>query len=391
MNYVDSQEQLESLCNELGAADYICLDTEFMRERTFYPQLCLIQLAVPGSQFADSEKPRTANSEPRTFAVDPLANLDLKPLLEILTDAKLIIIHSGRQDFEILYNLTGKLPKTVFDCQIAAMVCGFGEQVSYQELVRQFCNTDIDKSQRYTDWAKRPLSEKQISYALSDVIYLPEIYKKLNERLDSEERKLWLEQEDAELTNLKNYADDPDNAWQRIKHRDKKHAHLGVLMEVTKWRDAAARQQNKPRRWVIKDESLIEIALRKPHNAVDLLAIRNIGSLNKTMSAEIISAVERGLTLAKNQIPVLKKPPKKSADPAVVDLLKLLFKHKCLQNDVASKLMGSTEEIEKLANGNKSAFSDGWRYELFGRDAEKLMAGELTFSVDSKSGKLKIS
>ncbi len=377
-NYIDSQGQLEDLCGLLINADYICVDTEFLRERSFFPQLCLIQLGFG------------APADLKTYAVDPLAKLDLKPLLKILISDKLLIFHSGKQDLEIIYNLTGELPKNIFDTQIAAMVCGFGEQVSYQELVREFCKAEIDKSQRFTDWSKRPLNQKQVDYALADVAYLPEIYKKLSEKMNSKERKIWLKEEEAWLINPENYRDEPEDAWQRIKHRDKKNSHLGILQEIAKWRDLRAREMNKPRRWVMKDESLTEIALRKPETEQELKDIRNIGSLSKPVVKEILAAVKRGLEMPKDKIPQLKKRPNKTADAAVVDLLKLLFKLKCAESDVAPKLMGNTEDIEKLAHGGKTIFSEGWRYDIFGRDAERLLAGELKFSVDAKTGKLKI-
>lgn len=380
MSYVESQSKLDDLCRLLIDSDYICVDTEFLRERTFFPQLCLIQIGIPNKN----------DNTVATYAVDPLAKLDLTILLEILTDEKLLVFHSGKQDLEIIYNLTGKLPKNVFDTQVAAMVCGFGEQVSYQQLVSEFSNATIDKSQRYTDWSKRPLSQKQIDYALADVAYLPEIYRKLSEKMNSKERKVWLSEEESWLINPNNYLEDPDEAWQRIKHRDKKNCHLGVLKEIAKWRDLRARQLNKPRRWVMKDESLMEIALRKPVTEDEVQEIRNIGSLSKTVVKEIITAVNKGLEIPKEQLPQLKKRPKKSADPAVLDLLKLLFKLKCSESDVAPKLMGLTEDIEKLALGGENHFQSGWRYEIFGKYAEKLLAGELTFSVDPKTGKLKI-
>ncbi len=366
------------MCGLLIDADYICVDTEFLRERTFFPQLCLVQLGIP------------KKGKPDTYAIDPLAGLDLKPLFEILTSDKLLIFHSAKQDLEIIYNLTGKLPKNVFDTQIAAMVCGFGEQVSYQELVREFCKEEIDKSQRYTDWSKRPLSKKQIEYALADVEYLPEIYHQLSKRIDTEERKIWLEEEDRWLVETENYEDKPENAWERIKHRDKKNSHLGVLMHVAKWRDEKARENDKPRRWVMKDESLIEIALRKPQTGEDLKNIRNIGSLNRSHITEIIAAVKSGLDMPKDDLPKLKKRPQKTPDAGVLDLLKLLFKIKCAEAGVAPKLLGTTEDIEKLALGDGAHFKSGWRYEVFGQYAEKLLAGELNFAVDAMTGKLKI-
>jgi ribonuclease D len=368
--YIDSNEKLQKLCSKLKKAKYICLDTEFMRERSFYPELCLIQINIDGE----------------SCAVDPMVGLDLKPLLKILTGSKLVVLHSGRQDLEILYNLTGKLPKKIFDTQIAAMVCGFGEQVGYRELVRQIAGADVDKSERYTDWSRRPLYEKQLDYALADVKYLPQIYEKLEAQLKSEKRKTWLEAEEKYLIDPKNYEDDPEDSWEKLKHRDKKSCHLGVLKEITKWREIKAREVNKPRRWVMKDDTLMEIAMRKPDSAKDLKELRSFVGVSDKFIPQILEAIEAGINLPKAKQPKLPPKPKQGADQAAIDLMKLLLKIKAAENDVVPRLVAEQHDIEKFLQGEKVPFTSGWRHEVFGKYADDLANGKLGFSL--KKGKL---
>ena len=368
--YIDSNEKLQKLCSKLKKAKYICLDTEFMRERSFYPELCLIQINIDGE----------------SIAVDPMVGLDLKPLLKILTGSKLIVLHSGRQDLEILYNLTGKLPKKIFDTQIAAMVCGFGEQVGYRELVRQIAGADVDKSERYTDWSRRPLYEKQLDYALADVKYLPQIYEKLEAQLKAEKRKTWLEAEEEDLIDPKNYDDDPEDAWEKLKHRDKKVCHLGVLKEITKWREIKAREVNKPRRWVMKDDTLMEIAMRKPDSAKDLKELRSFVGVSDKFIPQILEAIEAGINLPKAKQPKLPPKPKQGADQAAIDLMKLLLKIKAAESDVVPRLVAEQHDIEKFLQGEKVPFNSGWRHEVFGKYADDLANGKLGFSL--KKGKL---
>ncbi len=369
--YIDTDEKLQKLCKTLDKAKIIYFDTEFMRERTFYPVLCLIQLS-------DGKD---------CYAVDPLAGLDLKPLLKILTGKKTLVFHSGTQDLEILYNLTGRLPKNIFDTQIAAMVCGFGEQVGYQELVRAIVGAEIDKSHRFTDWSRRPLSVGQVNYALADVLHLPKIYETLEARLKKERRKKWLIEEEKDLMDIDNYREDPDTAWEKIRHRDKKNCHLGVLMELAKWRDLKAREVNRPRRWVMKDEVMMELAMRKPKTRDDL---KNLRTLNGGLQhgEEVFAAIARGLAIPKDKQPKLKPRPKKEADQGVVELLKILLKVRAAEEKVVPRLVASNEEIDKYAAGERVPFSKGWRYEVFGKYADDFLSGKVKFGV--VKGKLKI-
>jgi len=370
--YIDTPEKLQKLCEAIKTADNICFDTEFMRERTFFPILCLIQLGVDGKQ----------------YAVDPLAGMDLTPLLEILTSDKLIILHSGRQDLEIIYNLTKKLPKNVFDTQIAAMVCGFGDQASYQQLVADILKKHVNKAERYTDWAARPLSSSQIEYALSDVEYLPELYKFLNDKIEKENRRLWLISEEESLVNAQYYAENFDDAWLKVKHREKKNCDLGVLQQVSKWREIKAREFDRPRRRIIGDDQLVEIALRPPKTEEALKKVRNL-NISSSHIPSLLQAVEAGLAIAVEDKPRMKPRPKKTPDAGVVELLKILLKVKCEENKLAPKLLASTEDIEKFALGEDAPFLHGWRAEVFGKTAQNLVAGNISFKVEN--GKMKIT
>ena len=370
--YIDTQEKLQELCKELKTAKLVGFDTEFMREKTFFPILCLIQL----------------NVNDKAYAVDPL-KIDVKALLEILVEAPLLIFHSGRQDLEIIYNLIGKLPKNIFDTQIAAMVCGFGEQVSYQMLVQNILNKRVDKTERYTDWAARPLSKGQIEYALSDVIHLPEIYAKLNESLTRDKRDKWFENEEGPLKDQKYFAENASEAWQKVKHREKKNCHLGVLKEIAAWRELKARRVDRPRKRVLSDDALIEIALRKPKTKEELTRMRSFGSHRDETIAEILKVVEKGMGTSDDNMPKMKPRPKKEADAGTLELLKIILKTQCSKNEVAPKLVATTDELEQFILGEKPDFLNGWKYEIFGKFAEDLLAGKTKLFVEN--GRMKIA
>ena len=370
--YIDTTEKLQKLCEAVKKTKVIGFDTEFMRERTFFPILCLIQLNIEG----------------KAYAIDPL-KVDVKELLEILVKAPMLVFHSGRQDLEIIYNLIGKLPKNIFDTQIAAMVCGFGEQVSYQQLVQNMLGQRIDKTERYTDWAARPLRDEQLEYALADVIYLPEIYKQLSESLVRQNREKWFQNDEASLKDTKFFEANEYDAWQKIKHREKKNCHLGVLKEIASWRELKARRVNKPRKRVLTDDAVIEIALRKPKSADDITKLRSFGHHRAETVQEVLAVVAKGLNLDDANIPKLKPRPKKEADGGVVELLKIILRSQCSKNDVAPKLVASSEEIEQFVLGEKPDFLNGWKYEIFGKYAEDLIAGKTKLFVEN--GKMKIA
>jgi len=372
--YIDSDEELQKLCAGLRKAKVIYFDTEFMRERSFYPKLCLIQVGYGKHQ----------------AAIDPLAKLDLKPLLKILTSAtKLLVFHSGRQDLEIIYNLTGKLPKNIFDTQLAAMVCGFGEQVSYMQLVEQICGEKIDKSQRFTDWSKRPLLKKQIDYALADVVYLPKIHDSLAGALKTQKRGKWLNAEEEALLDIKTYKENPKDAWTKIKHKGKKHADLGVLQALAEWREKEAIRKDKPRGFIIKNEILVELAIQRPKTEKAIQNFRGLGNVSRETSAKILAVIQQGCDLPDSKKPKLKPRPTRKADSGVIDMLKLLLKKTCEKEKIAPRLIADSSDLEKFALGEEAIFSKGWRYETFGKKAEQLLRGEIFFKISN--GQLKIT
>lgn len=364
--YIDNPESLQKLCERLSAAKVIFFDTEFIRERTFYPNLCLLQIGV------DNE----------LFAVDPL-KVDAQPLLELLVSCEtLVVLHSGRQDLEILFNATGKLPKNVFDTQIAATVCGFGEQVGYQQLVSKLTGNEIDKSQRFTDWSKRPLSAQQIDYALKDVEYLPKIYEKLNAQIEKENRKQWLLDDEKALLDLETYKEDPENAWKKIKSKNKRHADVAVLRELAKWRDEQAMSQNKPRRRIVSDDVLIEFAIQKPKTPQALERFRKVGNVSHETMQKLQQIVIAADDLPKESQPKNRRSNKDGFDDEVLDMLKLLLKYNSSKMGVVPKLVASGEDLANFIRGEEVQFLEGWRYEAFGADAEKLLNGELFFKVN---------
>lgn len=379
--YIDNNDDLQKLCSELDGAKEIFFDTEFMRERTYYPKLCLIQIGYISKTPSQEEGDGGGN-----YAIDPLAGMDLTPLLEKLVSREtLLIFHSGRQDLEIIFNEIGKLPENIFDTQIAAMVCGFGEQVSYAQLVDKFAGEKIDKSQRFTDWSKRPLSDKQIQYALNDVIYLPKIYEGLKTSLAEDGRDQWLTQEVAGLINPASYDEDPMETWKKIKSKGTRNLDLGVLQHLSAWRDLRARKVDKPRRFLIKDEVLVGVANNIPKNIDELKNFRGIGNVSRETLEKMMEAIAKGQATEEDDKPQLKARPRHHADGYVVDLLKLLLKRTCSEKNVAAKLIASSSDLEAFALGKEVKFSEGWRYDVFGKQAEALLNGEIKFSVKDNS------
>lgn len=363
--YIDNPESLQKLCDELDGAAEIFFDTEFIRERTFYPQLCLVQIGFGG----------------RNFAVDPI-KIDISPLLEqIVSRETLLIFHSGKQDLEILFNATGKLPKNVFDTQIAAMVCSFGEQVSYQNLVQALVGADIDKAQRFTDWAQRPLSEAQIFYALKDVEYLPEIYAKLSSEIAEKNRAEWLIEEEKALLDVRIYDEKPEDAWLKIKGKNRRQLDLRVLQELAKWRDMQARRLNKPRRRIISDEMLVELAVQKPKNLDSIERFRKSGNVSRETFAYLIELIAEAAKLPKLTLDKSSRRDEVAVDEDAVDMLKLLLRHSCAKLGVVAKLVADSDDLRRFLCGEEVAFVRGWRYVVFGEAAEKLVSGKRAFKI----------
>ncbi|MBW8319047.1 MAG: ribonuclease D [Rhizobium sp.] len=364
---IETTAALEEACLKLAQSDFITIDTEFLRETTFWPELCLIQMASPDLE----------------VIVDPLAKgLDLSPFFALMADTSVIkVFHAARQDIEIIFHLGKLIPHPIFDTQVAAMVCGFGDSVSYDQLVQKVKNVHIDKTSRFTDWSRRPLSEKQLDYALADVTHLRDVYLKLKEELDREGRAGWLTEEMAILESRETYDLHPDDAWQRLKMRLRKPQELAVMQYVAAWREREARNRNVPRSRVLKDDAIYEIAQQQPKDTDALSRLRTIpkGWERSTSGAAIIEQVNAALALPKTEMPhVNRHSQAPEGAQAAVELLKVLLRLTSEKHGVASKVIANTEDLEKIAAEGEKAdvpAMHGWRRELFGDVALKLISG----------------
>lgn len=372
---ITTTEELAAFCAPLAHTDFVTVDTEFMRERTYWPKLCLVQLGGPDG----------------AVAIDPLApDIKLDPLFELLANPKVLkVFHAARQDVEIFYNLTGQVPHPMFDTQVAAMVCGFGEAASYETLADKLANAKIDKSSRFTDWTNRPLTEKQITYALGDVIYLRKVYEKLRDQLQKSNRISWVQEEMKILTSISTYKIDPQEVWRRFKWRADKPRLRAILRELAAWRELEAQRLNVPRNRVVRDEALMEIAHHPPGNTHDLSRIRglNTGFAESRQGKEILDAVAKALALPSDQCPTGEgRRILPSGLGPVMDLLKVLLKQTSEEHGVATKLIATTDELEEIAADDDADVPamQGWRRELFGHLALELKRGELALSVKGK-------
>jgi ribonuclease D len=364
---IETTAALEEACLKLAQSDFITIDTEFLRETTFWPELCLIQMASPDLE----------------VIVDPLAKgLDLAPFFALMADPSVIkVFHAARQDIEIIFHLGNLIPHPIFDTQVAAMVCGFGDSVSYDQLVQKVKNVPIDKTSRFTDWSRRPLSEKQLDYALADVTHLRDVYLKLKEELDREGRAGWLTEEMAILESRETYDLHPDDAWQRLKMRLRKPQELAVMQYVAAWREREARSRNVPRSRVLKDDAIYEIAQQQPKDTEALSRLRTIpkGWERSASGAAIIEQVNAALALPKTDMPhVHRHSHAPEGAQAAVELLKVLLRLTSEKHGVASKVIANTEDLEKIASEGEKAdvqAMHGWRRELFGDVALKLISG----------------
>jgi ribonuclease D len=372
MHVITTTSQLADACAALARHAYVAIDTEFLREQTFWPELCLVQMAGPEQE----------------LIVDPLApGIDLKPLFELMADARTLkVFHAGRQDIEIVYAKAGIIPHPIFDTQVAAMVCGFGEAVSYGNLVKRITGADVDKSTRFTDWSRRPLSEKQLRYALGDVTHLQKIYQHLRVELDGSGRETWLQEEMATLTDPKTYTFHPEDAWRRLKLRVKNRRALAALVELAAWRERQAQSQNVPRARVLRDEALYDIANHAPTDTAKLGELRTLseGFSRSSRAREIVEAVKRGLARDPKTLPVLRSSNGLTAEAtALVDLLRVLLKAAAARNRVAPRLIADMDDLERIAVEGEPdvAALRGWRRDLFGEDALRLKRGEIALAV----------
>jgi len=374
MDIITSTDALEALCAELARDEFVTVDTEFMREQTFWPILCLIQIA--GSA--------------REAVIDPLApGLDLAPFHALMANGSVTkVFHAARQDIEILYLRSGAVPKPIFDTQVAAMVCGFGEQVGYEALARQLAGAQIDKSSRFTDWSHRPLSPRQLSYALSDVTHLRTIYSRLKLRLDHSGREPWLEEEMAVLTSPETYQTDPDKSWRRVKFRPRNRRQLAVLIELAAWREREAQTRDVPRSRVLKDDAIAELATQAPQSEADLKRLRALpkGYATSRFKDGILAAVKRAAERPQADLPPLEPngEPRQDGVSASVEVLRLALKIVSEAEGIAPRLIASSSDLEAIATGATEGIPalSGWRRRVFGSIALQLMSGEVDIGLE---------
>lgn len=379
---IDTNAALIEFCDLVKGSDFIAVDTEFMRENTFWPELCLIQIA----------------DRNHAAAIDPMAQgIDLQPLLDLLVgnEDMLKVFHAGGQDVEIIFNLTGKTPHPIFDTQIGQMALGQAEQVGYSNLVEAWLGLQLDKGARFTDWSRRPLDTRQIDYAIGDVTHLAKIFPMMLDKLIKTGRGHWLDEEMEKLADPANYSVDPENAWQRIKIPSRKPDVLGRLRALAAWREREARSKNLPRGRIVKDETLADLAAHPPKDQDGLGRVRGLSATWKSndIGARLMDALTYAKPLGKDDMPdrAPRGPGLGKEGALVADLLKLLLKIRARELNVAARLIARSDELEALAAGARTGISmmEGWRYEVFGHAAVDLVEGRMGFAV--KNGKLVMS
>lgn len=370
---------LAAFCKRVAASDYVTIDTEFIRDKTYWPLLCLIQIA----------------NQDEAAAVDTLApDIDLGPVFELIADRSTVkVFHAARQDVEIFHHIADCIPSPLFDTQVAAMVCGYGESVGYERLAASLANARIDKSMRFTDWSHRPLSSKQIDYALADVTHLRRIYDTLKKRLEDSGREEWVAEEIAVLTDPNTYRLAPEDAWRRLRTRNRNRRFLAILRELAAWRESEARNRDVPRSRVLRDDTLTEVAAHAPKTADDLKHLRAFpyDSRSKAVIETVLQLVKKGEAVPDNECP---EPPAASARTPLsggsVDLLKVLLKKRCEEHEVAQKLVASADDIEAIARDDNAEVPalHGWRRRIFGEDALALKKGQLALTTDGREVKV---
>ncbi|MGH1479361.1 MAG: ribonuclease D [Geminicoccales bacterium] len=369
MTLLTTTAEVEEFCRELAEEPYITIDTEFMRDRTYWPKLCLVQLA----------------GKDRFAAIDPLeSDLDLQPLFDLMANPDVIkVFHACRQDVEIFYHLTGRTPAPIFDSQLAAMVLGYGDEVGYETLVTKIAKARIDKSSRFTDWSRRPLSDQQLNYALADVTHLRVIYEQLKQELENAGRTDWADQELSELTSANTYEQPPELAWKRVKIRSKDKRFIAIVQALAAWRETEAQTRDMPRNRIIRDDLLMEVAANRPTSPDDIAKLRRVSVDKKTMIG-MADAIKAALDLPKDHLPalpVVQKLPR-GIGP-IVDLLRVLLKFKCEENNVAQRLVANTGDLEAIAADDEADVRAlrGWRYQVFGEAALDLKHGRLGLAI----------
>jgi ribonuclease D len=378
---ITKSDDLTKLVDRLSKHPFIAVDTEFMRENTYWPELCLLQVA----------------SSEEAAAIDPNAGIDLTPILDLMVENKdvLKVFHAGGQDLEIVHNLTGKVPAPLFDTQIAAMALGHGEQIGYSNLIESLLGHSLDKGARFTDWSRRPLDKRQIDYAIADVTHLATIFPRMVEKLRKNGRGAWLDEEMERLADPSSFAFDPQDAWKRLKLPSRNPAVLGRLKALAAWRETEARSKNLPRGRILKDDTMGELAIHPPKTQEELGQVRGLSSgwRSNDIGGRLMAALAAAKPLGPDELPDRepRRPGLTKEGALVSDLLKLLLKIRSKEAGVASKLIARADELEALAAGVRNGLSilSGWRFEEFGRDAVDLVEGRIGFTIEN--GKLKLS
>ena len=375
MKIITTTAELADVCKRMAAHPYVTVDTEFLRESTYWPKLCLIQMAGPED----------------AVLVDPLSpKLDLAPFMELMADTSIVkVFHAGRQDIEIIYHQGNLIPQPMFDSQVAAMVCGFGDSISYDQLVLRLTGNKIDKSHRFTDWSRRPLTEKQLQYALADVTHLRDVYHALRANLDEQNRSDWVQEEMQILMSPETYYTEPARAWKRLKLRIRKPREFAALKHLAAWRESEAQNRDVPRNRILKDEAIFELAIQQPQTPEALAALRTIskGYERSKAGTELLAILNEVAQITKEELPIV---PKGKSQPegsgAAVDLLKVLLKMTSERHGVAAKVIATVDDLEKIACDDEADVPalKGWRRELFGQLALKIKRGELALRLEGK-------
>jgi ribonuclease D len=373
MDLISTSDDLAAVCARMAKHPFVTVDTEFLRETTYYPLLCVAQMASPEE----------------AVVVDALATgLDLSPLFALMANESIIkVFHAARQDIEIVWNMAKTIPHPIVDTQVAAMVLGYGDSISYDQLVQRITGDTLDKSHRFTDWTRRPLSDAQIAYALSDVTHLRDVYLKLSEDLDKRGRNNWVEAEMEVLTSPETYRADPERAWERLKSRVRKPKELAVLMEVAAWREREAQTRDVPRGRVIKDDVIGDIAVQAPTSIERLGHLRSLpkGFERSRWGEQIIDAVKRGLERDPKTLPRLERFRPAANGAATVELLKVLLRMTAERHGVAAKVIATIDDLDRIAADDEADVPalKGWRRDLFGEKALALKQGRLALAVDN--------
>ena len=370
MSLITQSDGVLKLCNVLKSEKFICVDTEFIREKYYHPKLCLIQLG---------------DSKGNGWAIDPLVeNIDLLPVYELFLNEKILkVFHSPRQDFEIIFNILNKIPKPIFDTQSAAMACGFGDSASYESLVNNIAKITLDKSARFTDWQLRPLSKKQIDYAISDVTHLSKVYSYLLEEMIKNNRLNWIKEEINKFLDLSIYITEPSNAWKRIKFYSSNKTTMSIFKEISQTREHLAKNLNVPRNKIMRDDIIIKLAKNPPKSLTEFDGLRgiNLRNMNNSHKILILKSIETGKK-SNNTDWLNNNTKSNNASKAVIDILKIILLSCAEKYNISPLLIANKEDIKQIAQGEKNVKAlKGWRYEIFGSSALKLIEGSLTITV----------